>query len=47
MEMSDNSVSGRYAGLVNFREFANNVFDARIYYPLRYTSLISVCDVIL
>ena len=28
------------------REFANNVFDARIYFPLRYTSLISVCDVI-
>ena len=28
------------------REFANNVFHARIYFPLRYTSLISVCDVI-
>ena len=30
----------------DIREFANNVFDARIYFPLRYTSLISVCDVI-
>ena len=30
----------------NIREFANNVFDARIYLPLHYTSLISVCDII-
>ena len=28
------------------REFANSVFHVRIYFPLRYTSLISVCDVI-
>ena len=31
---------------IEIREFANNVFDARIYLSLCYTSLISVCDVI-
>ena len=33
-------------GSKDIREFANNVFDTRIYFPLCYTSLISVCDVI-
>ena len=41
----DKYICGYCSQSVN-REFANNVFHARIYFPLRYTSLISVCDVI-
>ena len=45
LSMYLNCSKGR-VNITHNREFANNVFDARIYFPLRYTSLISVCDVI-
>ena len=33
-------------GVGDNREFANNIFDVRMYFPLRYMSLISMCDII-